>query len=146
MDTYTITYVKKCILLSGLGSTTIPLYLSECVVASYRAPLVICYQYAITLGMMVNILRRPDNWRVQIALAMIPLAIETVGIQCLPESPSWLSANGMEEEANQVISCLNMSNVSNDINEKEENDHNLKSKKSKYFLEFFALFWLLVIC
>jgi SP family sugar:H+ symporter-like MFS transporter len=77
----------------GLISTLIPMYLSECSPKWIRGAVVSCYQWAITIGLLLAAVlskaceARPNHsaWQIPIAIQFIWAVILLVGMAFLPE-------------------------------------------------------------
>ena len=105
-------------LITGLGigalSAIIPIYVSECVVASFRGTAVACYQLMITFGILMAYVfsygTRPLSgsapWRVVVGLALALALILGIGLWTLPESPRWLVHRKRFDEAKRVLSRI----------------------------------------
>ena len=77
----------------GILSMSVPLYISEIVPKEIRGACVSLNQLAITIGIVVAYLvsyslASSGNWRLMFALAVVPAAIQFLGMLFLPESPS----------------------------------------------------------
>ncbi|TIB04348.1 hypothetical protein E3P77_02156 [Wallemia ichthyophaga] len=113
-------------LIAGLGvgalSAAVPMYMSECVVASFRATeafilphltgtAVACYQLAITFGILLSYcfcigtrqLESAASWRIIIGLGFVLTCTLGCGIWLLPESPRWLMKNNKPEQARHAL-------------------------------------------
>lgn len=102
--------------LAGLGvggtSTLVPVYQAECAPRKLRGFCVSCYQFFITVGLLiaavvVNATKgRPDAsaYQIPIAVQFIWGTIIAVGMFVLPESPRWLLMRDRHEEAKASLS------------------------------------------
>ncbi|KDQ61688.1 hypothetical protein JAAARDRAFT_55028 [Jaapia argillacea MUCL 33604] len=98
----------------GLVSCLIPMYQSECAPKWIRGAVVSCYQWAITIGLLLaaivnNSTQNRDNhtsWRIPIAIQFAWAAILCGGMLCLPESPRWLVKRGRDEAAAKSMARL----------------------------------------
>ncbi|EGF99212.1 uncharacterized protein MELLADRAFT_50751 [Melampsora larici-populina 98AG31] len=100
----------------GVGSTSclVPMYQSECAPKWIRGAVVACYQWAITIGLLiaavvVNVTKlRPDAscYRIPIGLEFIWATILSLGMFILPESPKYLILKGRESEARLALGRL----------------------------------------
>ncbi|TIB04327.1 hypothetical protein E3P94_00206 [Wallemia ichthyophaga] len=102
-------------LIAGLGvgalSAAVPMYMSECVVASFRGAAVACYQLAITLGVLLSYcfcigtrqLDSDASWRIIIGLGFAFTFTLGIGIWFLPESPRWLMKNDRTDDARNAL-------------------------------------------
>ncbi|KZP01419.1 MFS monosaccharide transporter, partial [Calocera viscosa TUFC12733] len=98
----------------GLVSTIIPLYQSECAPKWVRGAVVSCYQWFITIGLLLAAVinnatqDRPDHssYRIPIAIQFIWAAILSFGMIFLPESPRYLVGKGRDDKAAEALGFL----------------------------------------
>lgn len=98
----------------GLVSTLVPMYQSECAPKWIRGAVVSCYQWAITIGLLLAAIfsqvcnGRNDHsaYRIPIGIQFIWAAILLIGMIILPESPRWLIKKGREEKAKKSLTRL----------------------------------------
>ncbi|KAL5633294.1 hypothetical protein ACGC1H_003704 [Rhizoctonia solani] len=98
----------------GMVSCLVPMYQSECSPKWIRGAVVSCYQWAITIGLLLAAIvnnatkNRPDysSWRIPIALQFIWAAILVGGMLVLPESPRYLIKRGRDQAAQQALARL----------------------------------------
>lgn len=96
----------------GLGSTAVPLYLSECTTPGWRGAAVTSNQVAITGGQLVASLTcgllsgQAEGWRWMLGLAALPAAAQAAGMLAMPESPRLLVSWGRYQEAARVLATL----------------------------------------
>ncbi|KDQ19558.1 hypothetical protein BOTBODRAFT_28136 [Botryobasidium botryosum FD-172 SS1] len=98
----------------GMVSCLVPMYQSECAPKWIRGAVVSCYQFAITIGLLLascvnkGTQNRNDHssYQIPIALQFIWAAILAGGMACLPESPRFLLKRGREERARRSLSRL----------------------------------------
>jgi sugar porter (SP) family MFS transporter len=98
----------------GLVSCLVPMYQSECSPKWIRGAVVSCYQWAITIGLLLAAIvnngtkDRPDHssYRIAIAIQFIWAAILSGGMAILPESPRYLIKRGKDEEAHRSLARL----------------------------------------
>ncbi|KAH9472019.1 hypothetical protein Pst134EA_002648 [Puccinia striiformis f. sp. tritici] len=91
----------------GVASCLVPMYQSECAPKWIRGGVVACYQWAITIGLLVasvtvNATKDFDSansYRIPIGIQFVWAAILVIGLTVLPESPRYLLLKGNEEEA-----------------------------------------------
>ncbi|SCZ89635.1 BZ3500_MvSof-1268-A1-R1_Chr9g10507 [Microbotryum saponariae] len=100
---------------AGLGvggsSCLVPLYQSECAPKSIRGGIVSCYQWMITIGLLIAsiVVERTKNinseasYRIPIGLQFIWAFILGGGLLILPESPRWLLMRNREEDAQRSL-------------------------------------------
>ncbi|KAA1467691.1 general substrate transporter [Dentipellis sp. KUC8613] len=95
----------------GLLSMTVPLYNTEIAPPAIRGFLVGLAQQMIGIGFIVanwvgygcQFMTGNGQWRLPLALQMIPAFMLLVGIQFLPYSPRWLLEVGRDDEAKAVV-------------------------------------------
>ncbi|KAH9817278.1 hypothetical protein DFH28DRAFT_1124679 [Melampsora americana] len=91
----------------GITSCLVPMYQSECAPKWIRGGVVACYQWAITIGLLVasvtvnatKDMPNASSYRIPIGIQFIWAAILCIGLMVLPESPRYLLLKGREEEA-----------------------------------------------
>jgi len=98
----------------GIASLTSPLYIAEVSPPKSRGRLVALQQLAIVLGILgaffsnsiVNGLGWADaaKWRLMFGVAAAPAALFFALIFLVPESPRWLSKQGFDQEAHDILS------------------------------------------
>ncbi|MBK9018120.1 MAG: sugar porter family MFS transporter [Saprospiraceae bacterium] len=104
----------------GAASMVSPLYITELAPASIRGKLVSYYQLAIVIGILViffvNTLIQGAGdeawnveygWRYMMASGVLPAALFLIALFFVPESPRWLTKEGRETEALEVLSSIN---------------------------------------
>ncbi|WP_441293371.1 sugar porter family MFS transporter [Mycobacterium malmoense] len=90
----------------GGATQTAPMYVAELSPPAYRGRLVLCFQIAIGVGVLVATLvgvAESTNWRGPIGLACVPAAIMLWLLLRLPESPRWLVKQGDRNAAQEVL-------------------------------------------
>ena len=98
----------------GLLSATIPLYQSETAPKWIRGTIVGCYQWAITIGLLLAAIvlnstkNRNDtgSYRIPVAVQFAWAIILVTGMLILPETPRFLIRQGRPEKAAQSLSRL----------------------------------------
>jgi len=98
----------------GLVSCMIPMYQSECSPKWIRGAVVACYQWAITIGLLLasivnNSLQNRQNhsgWRTAISLQFVWAAVLAGGMSLLPESPRYLIRKGQDAQAQHSLARL----------------------------------------
>jgi len=98
----------------GLLSATIPLYQSETAPKWIRGSIVGCYQWAITIGLLLAAIvlnstkNRNDtgSYRIPVAVQFIFSIIMVVGMLILPETPRYLIRKGNNAKAAKSLSKL----------------------------------------
>lgn len=95
----------------GFANQSVPLYLSEMAPAKIRGALNICFQLAITIGILVaNLvnyatqkLQNGIGWRFSLGLAGVPAVMMLVGSFFLPDTPISILERGNKEEAKKML-------------------------------------------
>jgi len=90
------------------------MYQSECSPKWIRGAVVSCYQWAITIGLLLaaivnNSTKSRNNhsaWRVPIALQFVWAAVLAGGMFLLPESPRFLIKRGRDQDAQRALARL----------------------------------------
>ncbi|KAI0764305.1 AmMst-1 [Trametes elegans] len=98
----------------GLVSTLVPMYQSECAPRQVRGALVACYQWAISIGILlaavVNNAAKDraghSSWQVATGVQFVWAAVLCVGMVWLPETPRWLVMKGRGDAALKALSRL----------------------------------------
>ncbi len=114
----------------GMSVVVSPLYIAETTPSEVRGKLVICFQLAITIGILssyvLNFLHASNDfglsWRWMFGVGFIPAAILFVGALFLPETPRWLCMKGHKEKAEQVLLHLYKGRVSKYSQSRAEKD------------------------
>jgi MFS transporter, SP family, arabinose:H+ symporter len=104
----------------GAASMVSPLYITELAPAAIRGKLVSYYQLAIVIGILViffvNTLIQgmgdeawnvEYGWRLMMASGVFPAALFLIALFFVPESPRWLTKEGREDEALDILSNIN---------------------------------------
>lgn len=106
-------WLSRFIIGLGVGATSfvVPLYIGEIAPPERRGGLVSLNQLSITMGILISqlvayFLAGHGDWRVSVALALLPAIILGVGVLSEPESPAWLIRQGREDEARTVLRTL----------------------------------------
>lgn len=105
----------------GCLSMIVPLYQSEISPPHMRGLLTGLTQWMIGLGFLVanwvgygcQFLKNDGQWRIPLAIQIVPAVMLLLGMFLLPFSPRWLIAQGREEEAYAVVQKLH-SNIKNE--------------------------------
>ena len=83
----------------GGATQTVPMYVAELAPAKLRGRLVLCFQLAIGVGIVIATLvgaSEAVDWRISIGAAAVPAALMLLFQLKLPESPRWLVKKGRE--------------------------------------------------
>jgi sugar porter (SP) family MFS transporter len=90
----------------GGATQTVPMYVAELAPAKIRGRLVLCFQLAIGVGIVIATLvgaTESVDWRISIGSAAVPaLAMLLLQLR-LPESPRWLVKQDDEQGAREVL-------------------------------------------
>ena len=134
----------------GVGAASIlsPLYISEIAPARIRGKLVTLYQLAIVIGIniiyFVNLLisssgspewNIESGWRYMVGSEVIPAALFLIMLALVPESPRWLTKQGRNDEALDILTKVNGPEVAKTI---FEDVQNALQEESGTFKELFA--------
>ena len=101
----------------GVGASTIaaPAYISEIAPAKNRGKLVGMYQFNIVFGILIAYLSNyllsgisDQDWRFMIGAEAIPAILYTILVFYVPKSPRWLVVKERYDEAESVISSLQL--------------------------------------
>ncbi|MFF1640717.1 MFS transporter [Streptomyces sp. NPDC058246] len=90
----------------GGATQTVPMYVAELAPKTIRGRLVLCFQLAIGVGIVVSTLvgaSEAVSWRVAIGAASVPALVMLLLQLRLPESPRWLVEHGRVDEAEKVL-------------------------------------------
>ncbi len=91
----------------GAGTQTIPMYVAELAPAERRGRLVLMFQTAIGVGIVISTIvgaTEAVSWRVSIGAATVPALFMLVAMLRLPESPRWLIKQDDREAAEAALS------------------------------------------
>lgn len=90
----------------GGATQTAPMYVAELAPPKYRGRLVLCFQIAIGVGIVIaTIVGASESipWRWSIGAASVPAAIMLILLLRLPESPRWLIKQGERDKGRAVL-------------------------------------------
>jgi len=90
----------------GGATQTVPMYVAELAPAAGRGRMVLCFQLAIGVGIVISTLvgaSESVSWRVSIGSAAVPAAIMLLLMLRLPESPRWLVKHHDADAAREVL-------------------------------------------
>ena len=119
----------------GGATQTVPMYVAELAPALLRGRLVLCFQLAIGVGIVIATLvgaTESVDWRISIGAAAVPaLAMLLLQLR-LPESPRWLVKHDREDDARAVLERVrpegfDIDSELGDIAELEERKQETKS-------------------
>ena len=114
----------------GVGASTIaaPAYISEIAPAKNRGKLVGMYQFNIVFGILIAYFSNyllsgisDQDWRFMIGAEAIPAILYTVLVFYVPKSPRWLVVKERYEEAESVITNLQLDFSLKDLKDDVEN-------------------------
>ena len=90
----------------GGATQTVPMYVAELAPPQVRGRLVLCFQIAIGVGIVIATIvgaTESVDWRVSIGAAAVPAALMLVLMLRLPESPRWLVKQDRRDDAREVL-------------------------------------------
>ncbi len=90
----------------GGATQTAPVYVAELAPTAYRGRLVLFFQIAIGVGIVIATIvgaSEAIDWRVSIGAAAVPAAIMFALMLRLPESPRWLAREGHLDRAREAL-------------------------------------------
>ncbi|BCI53274.1 MFS transporter [Mycolicibacterium litorale] len=90
----------------GGATQTAPMYVAELAPPKYRGRLVLCFQIAIGVGIVIATIvgaSESIGWRWSIGAAAVPAVIMLALLLRLPESPRWLVKTGRNDRARDVL-------------------------------------------
>ncbi|GAB2608108.1 MFS transporter [Paractinoplanes abujensis] len=110
----------------GGATQTAPVYVAELAPTAYRGRLVLFFQIAIGVGIVIaTVVGAAEiiDWRVAIGMAAVPAAIMFALMLRLPESPRWLAREGHLDRARQALERVRPhgSDLSGEMREIEDN-------------------------
>lgn len=116
----------------GGATQTAPMYVAELAPPKYRGRLVLCFQIAIGVGIVIATIvgaSESDGWRWSIGAAAVPATIMLGLLLRLPESPRWLVKNGDTDAARAVLERVRPSTYDSD-RELEETTELVRAERS----------------
>jgi sugar porter (SP) family MFS transporter len=90
----------------GGATQTVPMYVAELAPARLRGRLVLAFQLAIGVGIVISTIvgaTESVSWRLAIAAATVPPLVMLVAVARLPESPRWLVKRDRVDDARDVL-------------------------------------------
>ena len=90
----------------GGATQTAPVYVAELAPSKYRGRLVLFFQIAIGVGIVIATIvgaTESVDWRLAIGAAAVPGALMFLFLLRLPDSPRWLVKAGRREQAQQAL-------------------------------------------
>src|SRR3954452_15422945 len=90
----------------GGATQTVPMYMAELAPAEHRGRLVLTFQVAIGIGIVVSTIVGASealSWRVSIGMAAVPATAMLLLMLRLPESPRWLVKRDELDAAREVL-------------------------------------------
>lgn len=125
----------------GMSVVVSPLYIAETAPSEIRGKLVVYFQLAITIGILISYILNVLNashemylpWRWMFGVGFIPAALLFVGALFLPESPRWLCAHGEKQKAEGILqniySLRSAKRAKEEIAEIEDSIHKEQRRK-----------------
>ncbi len=93
----------------GGATQTVPMYVAELAPANLRGRLVLCFQLAIGVGIVISTLvgaSESVSWRISIGAAAVPALLMLLVMLRLPESPRWLVKHDETDAARSVLESV----------------------------------------
>ena len=93
----------------GGATQTVPMYVAELAPANIRGRMVLCFQLAIGVGIVIATLvgaTQSVSWRLSIGAAAVPALLMLLVQLRLPESPRWLVKRNRRDDAHEVLDDL----------------------------------------
>ncbi len=90
----------------GGATQTAPVYVAELAPTTYRGRLVLCFQIAIGVGILIATIVGASelvDWRIAIGAAAVPAGIMLALMLRLPESPRWLIKADRSDQARESL-------------------------------------------
>jgi sugar porter (SP) family MFS transporter len=120
----------------GGATQTAPVYVAELAPTAYRGRLVLFFQIAIGVGIVIaTIVGATEliDWRVAIGAAAVPAALMFALMLRLPESPRWLAREGHIDQAEEALARVRHpdSDLSEEMDEIRENVRDEKQAKTR---------------
>ena len=119
----------------GMASVVSPMYIAEISPAKIRGRLVALNQLAIVVGILLSYLSNwllvdtgINNWRYMLVAEILPAITFLVGLFFIPESPRWLTKEGLEKEALDVLNVV--AGTANSDHELQEVKKSLAEKRT----------------
>lgn len=119
----------------GMASVVSPMYIAEISPAKIRGRLVALNQLAIVVGILLSYLSNwllvdtgINNWRYMLVAEILPAITFLVGLFFIPESPRWLTKEGLEKEALDVLNVV--AGAANSDHELQEVKKSLAEKRT----------------
>jgi sugar porter (SP) family MFS transporter len=93
----------------GISTVVAPVYIAESAPARIRGGLIVGYQVATVVGIMIAYfaafgLAHGGHWRWMLAISAVPAALVLVALWRLPDTPRWYVMQGRMEEARETLS------------------------------------------
>lgn len=120
----------------GGATQTAPMYVAELAPPKYRGRLVLCFQIAIGVGIVIaTIVGASESipWRWSIGIAAVPAEIMLGLLLRLPESPRWLVKQDRRDEAKAVLDRVRPSgyDVEDELDEMAELSHQEQTAQTR---------------
>ena len=129
----------------GVGASTIaaPAYISEIAPAKNRGKLVGMYQFNIVFGILIAYLSNyllsgisDQDWRFMIGAEAIPAILYTILVLYVPKSPRWLVVKERYEEAESVITNLQLDFTLKDLKDDVESTQTTGSQETIFMKKY----------
>jgi sugar porter (SP) family MFS transporter len=120
----------------GGATQTAPVYVAELAPTAYRGRLVLFFQVAIGVGIVIATIvgaARIIDWRVAIGAAAVPASIMFLLMLRLPESPRWLMREKSDDDAREALAKVRAadSDLSSELDEIRGNVRAEKKAKTR---------------
>jgi MFS transporter, SP family, arabinose:H+ symporter len=92
----------------GVSTVAAPVFIAESAPAKIRGALIVGYQVATVVGIMVAyfvdyVLAASGSWRIMLALSAVASALVLIALWRLPDTPRWYLMRGRREEALRTL-------------------------------------------
>jgi sugar porter (SP) family MFS transporter len=104
----------------GVSIVVAPVFIAESSVASIRGRLLVFYQVATVIGIILGYLvalalSATESWRWILGVAAVPSVLITVVLCRLPDTPRWYVMKGRVSEAREVLIGIGSAGPSSDV-------------------------------
>ncbi|MBS0586052.1 MAG: sugar porter family MFS transporter [Verrucomicrobia bacterium] len=92
----------------GIASAVVPVYIAEMSPTEKRGMMVSLNQLMITIGIFISyvvayLYLDAKEWRLMFAVALLPIALQAVGLFFIPETPAFLLSQGKKQKAGEIL-------------------------------------------